>query len=197
MIFTSDNGGLGGYRDAGLEGGAEVTSNAPLRGGKGMLEEGGIRVPLLVSWPGHTAPGSLCPELVTTVDFYPSLLAAAGVPLDGTSLLDGLDLTPLWRGTVNRLAARDLVWHMPVYLECSAELGTWRCTPSAAIRRGRWKLIERFETGAAELYDLVEDPGEATDLAEKRQDLTRELRSALERWRSETQAAMPREEPLR
>ncbi len=195
VIFSSDNGGLGGYRAAGIDGGAEITDNAPLRGGKGMLEEGGIRVPLLISWPGVIAPGAVSAEPITTVDLYPTLLAAAGLEPAIGQELDGVDLTPLLRGERQRLAARDLVWHMPVYLEASAKRGSWRCTPSAAIRRGRWKLIERFETGEAELYDLQEDIGEQRNLAGKHQQLTGELRAALAEWRQRTGAAMPTPKP--
>ncbi len=195
VIFSSDNGGLGGYRDAGVEGGAEITHQAPLRGGKGMLEEGGIRVPLIVRWPGRVAAGAVSPEPVTTVDFYPSLMELAGVRLPAETLLDGTSLASLWLGQTATLPTRDLIWHMPVYLEASAKKGSWRCTPSAALRRGRWKLIERFETGAAELYDLETDPGESTDVAGKHRDLTEELRAALADWRRLTGARMPRPLP--
>ncbi|RMH03259.1 MAG: hypothetical protein D6702_06485 [Planctomycetota bacterium] len=196
VVFTSDNGGLGGYAAAGVPGSPEVTRNAPLKGGKGMLSEGGIRVPLIVRWPGRVPAGTIRAVPVTTLDLFPTLLSAAGIPL-GDRPCDGLDLVPLLRGEVATLPARDLVWHMPVYLESSAARGTWRCTPSAAIRRGRWKLIETFADGRAELYDLAADPGERVDLGRTRPDRVRELRAALAAWRQRTGAPMPGPRPLR
>jgi arylsulfatase A-like enzyme len=189
VVFTSDNGGLGGYRDAGVDGGAEITHNAPLRGGKGMIEEGGLRVPWIVRWPGVVPAGRVVASPVHTLDLFPTLIGLAGVAAPPH---DGVDLGPLWRGEVDALPARNLVWHLPIYLDASAARGTWRCTPSAALRRGRWKLVERFETGAVELYDLEADPGEAHDLAAELPARAAQLHAALLAWRERTGAAMPR-----
>lgn len=189
IVFTSDNGGLGGYSDAGVEGIGDLTSNAPLRGGKGMIEEGGIRVPLIVAWPGRVPGGKVSHVPTSTVDHFPTLLGLMGLEAPES---DGVDLGRVWSGQEDRAAERDLVWHLPVYLEASGKLGTWRLTPSAAIRRGDWKLIERFESDTVELYDLSRDPGERNDLAASEPERVEQLRAALEAWRARTGARMPR-----
>jgi arylsulfatase A-like enzyme len=189
VVFTSDNGGLGGYAEAGVEGIADLTSNAPLRGGKGMIEEGGIRVPLIAAWPGRVPSGRVCPVPTSTVDHFPTLLGLLGLEAPEN---DGADLGPVWLGEQRPQSEHDLVWHLPVYLEASGKLGTWRLTPSAAIRRGDWKLIERFETGAVELYHLARDPGERNDLAASEPERVEQLRAALADWRVRTGAELPR-----
>ncbi len=189
VVFTSDNGGVGGYD--GLQA-REWTDNRPLRGGKGMLTEGGIRVPWIVRWPGVTRPGSVSDVPIVTYDLFPTFLALAGEPLDPLHRdprTDGVDLAPLLRD--EPLAERDLVWHFPGYLEANASAGTWRTTPAAAIRRGRHKLIEDLETGAAELFDLDADVAETTDLAAKDPERTAELLGALRGWRERRSAPMP------
>jgi arylsulfatase A-like enzyme len=192
VVFLSDNGGVGGYAREGVRG-AELTDNAPLRGGKGMLYEGGVRVPLLVRLPGTAPAGGVADAPVGCVDLLPTVLEALGVPppadveLDGTSFLDVL------RAPAARRERPPLFWHFPGYLEGHADGRTWRATPAGAIRLGRWKLLERTETGAVELYDLARDPGERRDLAAQLPERARELRDRLEAWRRES--AAPRARP--
>jgi arylsulfatase A-like enzyme len=190
VLFSSDNGGVGGYRSAGVKGGGETTHNAPLRGGKGMLYEGGIRVPLLVRWPGRVAPGAVCEEPVLTVDFYPTLLEVAGAKPDPSIPLDGRSLVSLFggRGPLGREA---LYWHFPGYLEAGAQEGTWRTAPCGAIRCGDWKLQEFFEDGRAELYNLKDDVGESKNLAASMPEKVEELRRKLADWRKAVGAPMP------
>lgn len=181
VLLTSDNGGLG-----------TVTSNAPLRGMKGMLYEGGVRVPFVAHWPGRIAPGGVSDEPIHGVDLLPTLAALAGVPAAGAEVaLDGLSLLPAFEG---RPLERDaLFWHFPAYLEGNRLTGRWRTTPVGAIRAGRWKLLEWFETGRFELYDLERDPGESRDLASDQPERVAELAARLASWREEVGARVPRE----
>ena len=193
VIFTSDNGGLGGYKDAGVGGSREVTHNAPLRGGKGMLSEGGIRVPLLMRWPKKIQPGTTSAMPVSTLDFYPTLLALSGTKPPTNHPLDGHDLFPLFSLRTKVYGTLYRVWHFPGYLESSAKKGTWRATPSAVIRQGRWKLHEDFTTGKVQLFDLSKDIQEAHDLAVEDKVTATRLLALLRQWREETQAPMPTE----
>ncbi|HJO38167.1 MAG: sulfatase [Vicinamibacterales bacterium] len=182
VIFLSDNGGFG-----------PATSMAPLRGSKGMLYEGGIRVPLIIRWPGMVGDGTVSDTPVIGVDLFPTLLAAAGIGRPGDAPLDGVDLTPLLTGT-GPIPERPLFWHFPAYLEADASVpGPWRTTPAAAVRRGNYKLVTFFEDGRHELYDLADDPGESRDLAAQEPDRTEQLRAALERWWDDTGAWIPAE----
>ena len=165
VIFYSDDGGAGGYERDGVEW-FSPTSNHPLRGGKGMLYEGGVRVPLIVRWPGVVAPGSICSEPVTSTDFFPTFLTLAGRETDRNRPVDGLSLVPLLqKGGTASLHREALFWHYPSYLQANAEKGTWRITPAGAIRSGDFKLLEFFEDGRLELYDLRNDIGETRNLA--------------------------------
>jgi len=174
VIFMSDNGGL-----------TPVTSNRPLRAGKGTPYEGGIREPLIIKWPGKTRPGSICDTPVISNDFYPTMLEMAGLPLRPRQHCDGVSLVPLLTGT-GSLPRRDLFWHYPHY---------HRSPPFGAVRRGRWKLIEFYEDGRCELYDLANDIGETRDLAATHPDKVRELRTALHQWRKAVGAQMPTPNP--
>lgn len=190
VIFASDNGGVGGYRREGLTKTREITDNAPLRGGKGMLYEGGIRVSYIFRWAGKIPAGTTSDQPINSVDLYPTLLdlaggkTPAGVVLDGVSYL-GL-LTGGGRGKLDRDA---LYWHFPGYL--GAGPGQWRTTPAGAVRAGDWKLLEFFETGRLELYNLRDDPGEKTDLAATDPERTKELHAKLAAWRKRVNAPMP------
>ncbi len=134
VIFSSDNGGVGGYERLGLT--RDITDNAPLHGGKGMLYEGGIRVPLVVRWPGVTKPGTACDEPVISVDFYPTLLEIAGARPDPKAALDGLSVVPLLRSEGRGRFDREAIfWHFPGYLEADAARGLWRTAPAGAVRR--------------------------------------------------------------
>ncbi len=186
VFFFSDNGGYGG-----------VTNMKPLRGCKGMLYEGGIREPLIVRWPGRTRPGGVCDVPVICTDFYPTCLEMAGAARPAGHLLDGESLVPLvsGRGAPMRDA---LFWHFPAYLqrlpegfEEDSRDGVWRTTPCGVVRQGDWKLIEYFEDGAVELYNLREDVGERRNLAEKLPEKARELRNLLRAWREDVNAPVP------
>ena len=178
VVFTSDNGGLRQRYD--LLGGL-VTSNAPLRDEKGTVYEGGIREPLIVRWPGVVEPGSTCSEPVTSVDYYPTLVDIAGAPSPGGQALDGVSIRPLLAqsGGLNREA---IYWHYPHY---------HHSTPAGAVRAGDWKLIEFFEDGRLELYNLADDISESRNLAAKFPEKALELREKLAAWRTSVNAAMP------
>lgn len=181
VLFTSDNGGHGSF-----------TAPSILRGAKGMLYEGGLRVPLLARWPGRIAPGRTCPDLAIGCDLFPTILELCDVAAPEGLLLDGASLAPrLLRDEPGD--ERALIWHFPAYLEASAGAGTWRTTPAGAIRRGRHKLLEWFEDGHVELYDLADDPGEERDLALEEPELASALLAELRAWREATGAFVPTE----
>lgn len=168
VIFTSDNGGEG-----------RVTSNAPLRGAKSQLYEGGIREPLLVCYPGLVPPGTVCNTPVCSIDFYPTFLEMIGLEPDPGQTLDGVSILPLLRNPPARLGRDTLYWHYPL-----AKPHFLGGRSSGAIRRGDWKLIERFDTGTRELYNLAQDPGEQQNLADSMPQRTRQLQEDLGAWRS-------------
>lgn len=174
IFFMSDNGGL-----------ESVTSIAPLRAGKGTLYEGGIREPWLVKWPGVVKPGTTCSVPVTSVDFHPTILEMADVKGDPARGLDGLSIVPLLKqsGEFKREA---LYWHYPHYHITN---------PGGAIRCGDLKLIEYFEDGKVELYDLKKDLSEKTDLAGSMPEKAAELRKKLDDWRKAVGAQMPTVNP--
>jgi len=170
VIFTSDNGGFSGVAD-----------NRPLRAGKGYLYEGGIRVPMIVRWPGVVKAGSECSQPVISMDFAPTFLKVAGLrsmPTDGTSLVN------LFHGA-NSVRRDAIYFHYPNY----AWHGDNRL--GAAVRSGDYKLIRNFDDGSTELYNLATDLSEQTDLAGEMPTLARSLNRRLERWLNNTGAAMP------
>jgi len=189
VIFFSDNGGLG-----------TQTSMAPLRGSKGMLYEGGIREPMIVRWPGHVEAGISSEVPVISVDFFPTIVDMAGADRPTGQALDGLSLVPLLVAGADpgqadaataALAGRPLFWHFPAYLEGNRTIGPFRTTPAAAVRLGDYKLIEFFEDGKLELYDLRDDIGEANDLADQMPEKVEELRAVMEAWRAAVNAPVP------
>ncbi|MHC4659281.1 MAG: sulfatase-like hydrolase/transferase [Planctomycetota bacterium] len=181
VFFFSDNGGVVG-----------ITSMEPLRGGKGMLYEGGIRVPLVVRSPGRIKPGS-CDTPVIGTDFYPTILEMAGVPKPKGHVLDGESIIPLLKGG-NNLKRDAIFWHFPAYLQRNyGWKETWRTTPAGAVRQGHWKLIEYFEDGALELYNLKDDIAEQNNLAEKMPEKTNQLHKLLKSWRKSVNAPVPTE----
>ncbi len=191
FIFYSDNGGVGGYLREGFNYAGSPTDNYPLRGGKGMLYEGGIRVPMIVRWPGVVKPNSLCREPVTCTDFFPTLMDIAGAKAPKNTL-DGVSLTPLLRSSGQGALKREAIyWHYPSYLQAEGKKGAWRIEPSGAIRAGKYKLIERLEDGRLELYDLEADLGESQNLAAQMPEKAQELRRKLAEWRRTTNAPMP------
>jgi arylsulfatase A len=180
VFFTSDNGGLSVKEGPNTP----ATSNAPLRAGKGYLYEGGIREPLLVRWPGKVKPGSVCPVPVCSVDFYPTMLEMAGLPNPQT---DGVSLVPLLTQT-GELRRDALYWHYPHYSNQGGK-------PGGAIRQGAYKLIEFYEDGKIELYNLQNDIGETTDLAAQLPQKANALRDLLHAWRKAVAAQMPTPNP--
>lgn len=182
VIFYSDNGGMG-----------EVTSQLPLRGSKGMLYEGGVRVPLIVRWPGKIHPG-VCEEPVIGVDFYPTLLELAKVRSPLNASVDGQSFAPLLFG--KEAKSRDLFWHFPAYLEAykgdARNSGPFRTRPVSVIRSGDFKLLEFYEEGRKELYNLAEDIGETNSLADRNPEKVRELSQKLAEWRLKTNAFEPK-----
>jgi arylsulfatase A-like enzyme len=182
VIFTSDNGGLS---TSGQPTPLPATSNAPLRAGKGYLYEGGIRVPLIVRWPGRIRPATTCEVPTSTIDLAPTIAAACGVkfprPIDGVSIL------PLLEGKTS-LDRDALYWHYPHY---SPQDGT----PAGAVRQGVYKLIEHYESGCRELFDLSADVGERRDLSASEPERSARLAEKLAAWRAGLRAAMPTENP--
>lgn len=187
VILTSDNGGFIGV-DRGSGDATPVTSNAPLRSGKGSLYEGGIRVPLIVRWPGITPGGAVCPEPVTLTDLFHTLRPQAAVvgqaERDGR---DGLDMSPLLRDPAAQLERDALFFHYPHYYETT--------TPVSGVRMRDWKLLEYLEDGRLELYNLRDDPTERTDLAARMPDRADALARRLHEWRTAVDAAMPTPNP--
>jgi arylsulfatase A len=179
VVFLSDNGGLEHEQS-----GRIVTSNRPLRGEKGSLYEGGIRIPALARWPGTIPAGRTSAAPARTHDIYPTFLGLAGVsPPDATRQpLDGLSLAAHLRDPAAPVVRDALHWHLPHY---------HHSTPASAIRRGDWKLIEFFEDGALELYDLAADPAESVNLAAREPARARDLRAALDAWRTRVGARLP------
>jgi arylsulfatase A-like enzyme len=174
VVFISDNGGA-----------SEVTSNAPLRAGKCFLYEGGIRVPMILSWPGQIKAGSVTDIPVTSTDFYPTILDIAGIPKIPEQHLDGNSFAALLKR--ENYSGKDLFWHYPHY-EGGYE-------PSSAIRSGDWKLIEFYEEGRIELYNLNTDIGEYHNLAEMYPEKVQMLREKLNAWRKEVNASEPTPNP--
>ena len=178
VVFTSDNGGLTLNK---------VTSNVPLRAGKGSAYEGGVRVPLIVKWPGVTKPGSVCHAPVISADYFPTLLAIAGASAPATHTVDGESLVPLLRQT-GALTRDAIYWHYPHYHPGGA-------TPYGAIREGDFRLVEFYEDNRVELYNLKVDIGETQDLAAKMPDKAAALRQKLHDWRQRVGAQMPTPNP--
>lgn len=171
VIFYSDNGGF-----------EQLQDQAPFRGGKAMIFEGGIRVPLAIKWPGVIKPGSTSDELVISDDFFPTLADILGsneLPED----LDGISLLPLLKGE-GSLSRNTLYFHYPHY----HHLGY---LPAGAIREGDLKLIEWFEESisgegkAYSLFNLANDPGEENDLSEQMPEKVEDLARKLREWRKE------------
>ena len=182
VLFFSDNGGFGG-----------ATSNFPLRGAKGMLYEGGIREPMIVKWPGVTAAGSKCDEPVIGIDFYPTLLEMTGTRAPEDYLLDGVSFVRLLQDPDQTLGRPAIFWHFPCYLQGSGDPhgGPFRTTPAGAVRMGEWKLIEWFESGRLELYNLGDDLSEASNLVASEPEKLAELHDTMKRWRTAVSAPIP------
>lgn len=180
VFFMSDNGGLSTSEGS-------PTSNVPLRAGKGWLYEGGIREPMIVKWPGVTSPGSECHHPVTSTDFYPTMLEIAGLPPRPEQHKDAVSFAPLLQGeTLPK--DRPLFWHYPHY-------GNQGGSPGAAVRLGAYKLIEFFEDGHFELYNLQDDPGEQCDLFHDSPNYAEPMIEMLHAWQREVGARFPTPNP--
>lgn len=190
LIFSSDNGGVGGYAREGLKRAGGVTDNAPLRSGKGSLYEGGIRVPMIFHWPGVIPAGAVSDTPVLSVDFFPTLLALAQAPAPPGQPLDGVDLSKLLFDPSGAPLQREAIyWHFPGYLGAGRD--SWRTMPAGAVRAGDYKLIEFFEDGRLELYNLRDDIGERRNLAQELPDRAAHLQTLLAAWRESVGARMP------
>ncbi len=181
VVFTSDNGGLSTSEGS-------PTSNLPLAKGKGWLNEGGIRVPLIFSYPGKILSGAVVEDPVMNTDFFLTLLSFTSQAHNYDTSVDGVDLSPLLLGRAHAMEERSLYWHYPHY---SNQGGL----PSGAIRRGSYKLIEYFETGDVELFKLDEDISETHNLAAELPKIANKLKEDLKNWRKSVGAAMPTPNP--
>jgi len=183
IIFTSDNGGLG--LD---ELGPMPTSNLPLRKWKGHIYEGGIRVPAIISWSGRIRPGTASDFYFTTTDYLPTFCDLLGITKLPESI-DGKSILPMLLGSGEGLYdKRPLFWHYPHF---SNQLGR----PAGAVRLGDYKLVELYETGKLELYNIREDVSESIDLSGKMKDKTQEMYKMLVAWRESVKAQMPEVNP--
>lgn len=189
LIFVSDNGGVGGYVREGIRQNGDTTDNAPLRSGKGSLYEGGTRVPFIVRWPGVTPAGAACDVPAIHVDIYPTLLSLAGAEAPAGQPLDGESLAPLFRDPAGKLPRDAIFQHFPGYL--GAGPGKYRTTPVGVIQQGDWKLMEFFEDGRLELYNLRDDVGETKNLAKDQPEKAAELLARMKTWRTEINAPQP------
>jgi len=177
IVFTSDNGGF-----------HAATHNRPLRGYKGQLYDGGIRVPWIVQWPGVTKPGSVCNKPVISTDFYPTILEMTGQALRGEQHRDGVSLVPLLNGDPD-FDRGPMIWHYPHYLP------RHHAKPGSAIRSGDWKLIQYYEDGRQELYNLKQDIGESDNLVKRMPEKAVELKTRLDAMLKEHGAKIPAPDP--
>lgn len=175
FVFTSDNGGE-----------TNVTSNAPLRGGKSQLYEGGIRVPMIVRWPTSVPAGVKCDQPTVNVDFYPTLLETAAIETDSAQVLDGVSMLSTWKNPVAATDWKTLYWHYP--LDRPHFLGG---ESSGAVRHGDWKLIEYFDSDKIELYSLTDDVSEQRNVAAEQPERVAELKALLSTWRQDVDARTP------
>jgi arylsulfatase A len=195
FIFFSDNGGVDNrFDNIPLLGGESVdvypeghplryiaTSNAPLRAGKGTLYEGGVRVPLIVRWPGKVKPASKSEAIVSSVDFYPTFLELAKGDKPKNQVLDGFSMLPAL--TENKYdSQREVFNHYPVYHHEQ---------PMSAVRKGDWKIVENLVSGEFDLYNLKYDVNEMTDLKFSYPERLKEMKAVLKNWQQDTKAAMP------
>jgi arylsulfatase A-like enzyme len=181
VIFTSDHGGLSTSEGS-------PTSNLPYRAGKGWLYEGGVRVPVIVRWPGVTPAGRESPWMVTSTDFFPTLLESAGLPKLPEQHRDGQSFAAALEDPAAANAGRALYWHYPHW-------GNQGGIPGAAVRRGEWKLIDSFWRKPPQLFHLGRDPGERNNLADEHPEVLAELQEVLAGFHEETDARMPAENP--
>ena len=189
IIFTSDNGG----NEYNFVEGVEATNNAPLRNGKGNIYDGGHRVPLIASWPGKISEGANSDAIVTSVDYFPTILEVIGQPQPQGQTCDGMSLWPVLQGK-RPDPSRPIFCHFPHMPPATGNL------PATSVRRGNWKLL-RFhgdgpgQTDRLELYDLTDDIGETRNLAKSRPDLAAEFSALVEAHLANTAALVPKKNP--
>lgn len=189
VIFSSDNGGVGGYQREGIQA-KDTTDNAPLKGGKGTLNEGGIRVPYVFRWKGTIPAGSVSSQAIASIDLYPSTLELAKASKPEGYTLDGVSYAAHLKDPANTKVERDaLFWHFPGYL--GAGNNTWRTKPVSVVRSGQWKLIQSLEDRSLQLYDLEADLGEKNNLASSQPEKAKELLAKLDSWRESIKAPIP------
>ncbi|MEQ1829750.1 MAG: sulfatase [Pirellula sp.] len=188
VIFSSDNGGVGGYVREGIKAAEGVTDNSPLRSGKGSLYEGGTRDPFIVKWPNVVAPGTTNNTPAIHVDVYPTVLEICGVNAKSYTL-DGESLVGVFKDRNAKLKREAIYQHFPGYLGAGKD--AWRTTPVGLIQAGPWKLMEFFEDNRLELYNLDDDIGETKNLSLQMPDKTKELHAKLLAWRKQVDAPMP------
>jgi arylsulfatase A-like enzyme len=176
VIFFSDNGGLSTSEGT-------PTANTPLRTGKGWLYEGGIREPAIIKWPHQVKPGTVSDAVITSMDFYPTILEMSGLPLRPDLHKDGKSLVPVLRQQAKQV-------HEAVYFHYPHR-SNQRGTPCGAIRMGDYKLVNFFTDNKLELYNLKEDIGESKNLAESMPQLRDSLLGMLQGWWDEVDAKFP------
>lgn len=185
VIFTSDNGGL-----ATTEGGPTgATFNAPLREGKGFLYEGGVRVACIVKWPGAVKPGTVTDQVACSIDLFPTIAAACESPADpkvAMPKVDGVSLVPVFQGQKHE--REHIFWHYPHYSNQGGR-------PGGAVRAGSFKLVEFYEDGRRELFDVTKDISESRNLAAEKPLIVKTLAGLLDDWRKEVGAKMPTPNP--
>ncbi|MDF7824598.1 sulfatase [Pontiellaceae bacterium B12227] len=177
IILTGDNGGRSTINKP------DATSIMPIRGGKTFLFDGGLRTPLLIRWPGHSAAGMNSEVLVSSMDFYPTLLEMAGLPLKPRQHRDGVSLAPLFNN--GKLERDTFYWHFPHY---QGE-GSY---PASAIRVGDYKLIQNYHHGDVLLYNVKEDISESRNLAADMPEKVQLMQQRLMKYLKETGASIPR-----
>jgi arylsulfatase A-like enzyme len=190
VIFFSDNGGMSAANFGNPKRVvspskldlAYSTSNLPLRGAKGWLYEGGIRVPMIVKWPGKGKRGAVCDVPVISTDFYPSILEMAGLPAQPVQHKDGLSFVSALKG--EPFEGKAIFWHFPHYSNHGMQ------SPGGAVRVGDYKLLEYFENKSVQLFNLKEDPGEQKDLSREQPKKARQLLTRLQAWRKDVAARM-------
>ena len=183
IVFTSDNGGLNKRYDYNEKADDVVSDLAPLKGEKGSLHEGGIRVPLIVKYPKMIKGGTTCSEPTISYDFYPTFVAASKGTLPENQTIDGLNMLPLLQNPKAKLSRKAIHWHYPHY---------HHDRPAGAIRERDWKLIEYLDgTGDIELYHISQDLSESNNLADERKGKVADLKKKLSDWRNEVLARIP------
>ncbi|MEQ8553281.1 MAG: sulfatase [Cyclobacteriaceae bacterium] len=180
VIFLSDNGGrVGEFQEW-----ETVANNHPLRSGKGSLYEGGIRVPLIIRWPGKVQEGAVCEVPLITNDLFPTIAGMAGGKEIKT---DGVSMMSLLQNPSANVERKMLFWHYPHYYPTT--------TPASAVRQGKWKLIKYFEGDQVELYDLDQDLGEEKDVSKDFPEVAAEMKQSLEDWLMDVGAQLPEVNP--